>query len=92
MATNYATYKGLKKLARLIDSELNARPEPGVVDEIKAWNRLLTKHLGEHKKQLNQTGSLRYEYHEQKILLLKGDKVKATLRPLKRRTPPTRTA
>ncbi len=79
MATNSATYAALKKMARLIDSKLKARTAQGVVDEIKAWNRLLKKHLGEHKKQLNQSASLRYKYDKQEdeIQLLKGDKVKA---------------
>jgi hypothetical protein len=81
MATNSATYYGLKKMAQLIDSELKTRTAQGVVDEIKAWNRLLVKHLGEHKKQLNQSDNLRYKYDKQEdeIQLLKGDKVKARL-------------
>jgi hypothetical protein len=79
--TNSATYYGLKEMAKLIDSELKARTAQGVVDEIKAWTRLLVKHLGEQKKHLNQSDNLRYKYDKQEdeIQLLKGDKVVARL-------------
>lgn len=81
MATNSATYHGLKKMAKLIDSELKGRTAQGVVDEIKAWNRLLTKHLAEQRKRLNQSNSLRYKYDKQEdeIQLLKGKIIKARL-------------
>jgi hypothetical protein len=54
MPTNPPTYTALRKMATLIDKELKAQTSQDVVDEIKALNKLLKKHLAEQKKQLNQ--------------------------------------
>ena len=49
MPMNPPTYKALRCMAQLIDKKLGAQTEQAVVDEIKAWNRLLKKHLGQQK-------------------------------------------
>ena len=49
--TVYKGYSGaLKRLAHLIDTELKPKIEQEVIDEIKAWNRLLKKHIKEQDK------------------------------------------
>lgn len=49
MPTNPPTIIALSKMASLID-------------EIAAWNKLLKKHLGQHKRQRNPYTGHSYEY------------------------------
>jgi len=77
MPTNPPTCDSLKHMAKLIDKELKAQTSQDVVDEIKAWNRLLKKHIGQQKKQPNQYDGHRYTYDKQtqKIQRRKGETV-----------------
>jgi len=62
MAMNPPTYPALKRLAQLIDSKLKTNTNQEVIDEIKAWNRLLKRHIGQQKKQPSPWKNHRYEY------------------------------
>ena len=49
----------------LID-KLEVQTDQDVVDEIKAWNRLLKKHLGQQKRQPNLSTGHEYDYIKEK--------------------------
>lgn len=61
MPANIPTIRHLKRLSELING-LDIKPKQGVVDEIKAWNRLLIRHIGQQKRQGGKFGGQRYEY------------------------------
>ena len=49
MATNIPTIDGLGRMAELIDAiKINNNP---IIEELKAWNKLLKSHIGQQKKQ-----------------------------------------
>lgn len=79
MATNPPTCNALNRLAKLIDNELKVRNSQGVVDEIKAWNRLLKKHIGQQRRQPNQFDGHRYTYDRttRKIQRRNGEQIVA---------------
>jgi hypothetical protein len=60
MATNPPTVEYLKKMTVLIDQLGDT------VDQIKAWNRLLKKHLAQHKRQENPFTGHKYKYIKKK--------------------------
>ena len=61
MPTNQPTIKALLGLTKLID-ELNTKTTQNTIDEIRAWNHLLKKHLGQQKKQDGKWETHRYVY------------------------------
>lgn len=61
MPTNKPTLKALGRLSHLID-RLDTRPTQSLVDEIKAWNRLLKRHKGQQKRQNGKWKNDKYEY------------------------------
>lgn len=61
MPANIPTIRYLKRLPELIN-ELDTKPNQELVDEIKAWNRLLIRHIGQQKRQGGKFGGQRYEY------------------------------
>ena len=77
MAMNPPTYKALKRMANLIDNKLEAQTAQDAVDEIKAWNRLLKKHIGQQKRQPSRWAGHRYRYDKQtqKIQRREGKKL-----------------
>jgi hypothetical protein len=66
MPTNPPTITALERMADLIHNELAAQTSQDVVDEIKAWNRLLKKHIGQQKRQPNPYDGHSYEYLREK--------------------------
>ena len=71
MATNEPTIKALLGFSGMIDG-LNTKPSQDLIDEIKAWNRLLKYHLKEQKKQDGKWKKHEYKYDEKikKVLRL----------------------
>jgi hypothetical protein len=65
MAMNPPTYSALRRMANLIN-KLETQTDQGVVDEIKAWNRLLKKHIGQQKRQPNRFSGHSYKYDKEK--------------------------
>ena len=76
MAMNPPTYQALRRMANLIN-KLETQTNQDVVDEIKAWNRLLKKHIGQQKRQPSRWAGHRYRYDKrtQKIERLEGKKL-----------------
>jgi hypothetical protein len=82
MAMNVPTYSALRKMAKLIDGKLSTQTSQDVVDEIRAWNRLLKKHLGQQKRQpaagtTALSFSYRYDKASNKVQRIKNNKVEA---------------
>jgi len=64
-------------MANLIDNKLETQTAQDVVAEIKAWNRLLKKHIGQQKRQPSRWVGHHYRYDKQtqKIQRREGKKL-----------------
>jgi hypothetical protein len=74
MATNIPTIEGLKRMTRLIDSlHNNSSGENMILDEIRAWNKILKLHLGQQQKQQGLWEKDYYVYNEdtKKVIRMK---------------------
>jgi hypothetical protein len=61
MPTNKPTIAAFEILSELIDG-LNTGPTQETIDQMKAWNRLLKRHMGQQKRQDGKWGEQSYTY------------------------------